>query len=102
MLNANYSERTANNGYRFLDSKNIIEYLQEHNTPEQDKSEIIAWFKHLRSRSENKRDFGNSNRANEALARINAMFTDKQQIDANITEQSPFIADIDKIIERHS
>ncbi len=93
ILEAGYSESVANQGRDGIFRAENIRQLDNAG----EVSEIIARFKRIAKTCEDKRDYVNSIRANECLARINAMFTDKQQITAEITQHPDFIKEIDTL-----
>ena len=100
MLSANYAPSVARNGKEALfRAENLKDYKIGGKEEIQD---IINKFIEFRDKCVVKRDMSNALRANEALARIQALFTDKQQIKADITENSPFITEIDDIFKRHN
>jgi hypothetical protein len=100
LLDAGYSLRVANQGRDGLfRAKNLKKY---NIGGKEEIQQIIQKFVDLQEQCERKRDYTNALRAMENLARINGMFVEKREIKAEIKQNSPFIDEIDKIVQRHS
>lgn len=93
MLKAGYSKTTAKRG---VDGVFNRESIQAHQlSDKEERLSIIQGFKDVIERSQIKSDRSNELRSLEALARINAMFTDKHELkqDHTITDKERSILD---------
>ena len=94
MLKAGYSESVSNNGVYGIFRAKSMQQL----TDTEARDDIIQRFRDIRDKCDKRRDSTNELRANEDLARIQAMFKDKLDVRQNITTNSPFNTEIDRIL----